>query len=190
MYVKVCGITRPADAELAVSAGADAIGILLYTDSPRSVTPRRAETILKSIEGRVETVCVTTTRSPAYLREICSLRPDAIQTYHPMHVPDRFISVSGWDGISPPPGDADRLLLDASHGRGLLLDTAVAQAAIAEATVPVVISGGLTPSSVVGVIQSLHPAGVDVSSGVESSPGVKDMHRMQAFVAACRGSSR
>ncbi len=189
MYVKICGITSPADARLAVSAGADAIGIILYTDSPRSVTPRRAEAIQKAIAGRVETVCVTTTRSPAYLRNICRLSPDAIQTYHPLHVPDRFISVSGWDGIIAPPEDADRLLLDASHGRGVVLDTVVAKEAIADASVPVVLSGGLTPSSVVGVIQSLKPAGVDVSSGVESSPGVKDMHRMQAFVAACRGCS-
>lgn len=189
MYVKICGITSPSDAKLAVSAGADAIGIILYTDSQRSVTPRRAEAILKAIAGRVETVCVTTTRSPAYLRKICRLSPDAIQTYHPLNVPDRFISVSGWDGVSPPPEDSDRLLLDVSHGRGVMLDTVVAEAAIEEATVPVLVSGGLTHSSVAGVIRSLHPAGVDVSSGVESSPGVKDMHRVQAFVAACRGCS-
>jgi phosphoribosylanthranilate isomerase len=189
MYVKICGITSPADARFAVSAGSDAIGIILYTDSPRSVTPRRAAAILEAIAGRVETVCVTTTRSPAYLREICRLSPDAIQTYHPLNVPDRFISISGWDGISPPPEDADRLLLDISHGRGVALDTVVAETAIEEATVPVVVSGGLMPSSVAGVIRSLHPAGVDVSSGVESSPGVKDMHRVEAFVAACRRCS-
>lgn len=189
MYVKICGIRSPADAELAVSAGADAIGIILYTDSLRSVTPRRAEAILKAVAGRVETVCVTTTRSPAYLREICRLQPDAIQTYHPLHVPDRFISVSGWDGIIAPPEDADRLLLDASHGRGIRLDPAVAKEAIADASVPVLLSGGLSPTSVVDVIQSLHPEGVDVSSGVEIKPGLKDLNRMQAFVAACRGCS-
>jgi phosphoribosylanthranilate isomerase len=187
MYVKVCGITRPGDAQSAVAAGADAIGIVLFTDSPRSITPRRAETILRAVSGRVECVCVTTTRSPADIGAICRLSPDAIQIYHDLSIPDRFITISDWDGASSPPEGADRLLLDASHGRGIPLDLTSAKRAIERTDLPVILSGGLTPVSVGDLIRSAHPAGVDVSSGVEVRPGVKDPDRVQAFIDACRG---
>ena len=187
MYVKVCGITRPKDAESAVAAGADAIGVVLFTDSPRSVTPRRAEAILKAVSGEVETVCVTMTRSPADLGTIFGLSPDAIQIYHDLTIPDRFIRISGWDGRSPLPEGADRLLLDASHGRGIPLNIDDAKAAVMKTELPVVLSGGLTPSSVGDLIRSVRPAGVDVSSGVEIRPGLKAPHHMQAFIGACKG---
>jgi len=187
MYVKICGITRRADALSAIDAGADAIGIILCSDSPRSVSRRRAEAIVEAASGKVETVCVTTTRSPADLRMICTLSPDAIQIYHPLSVPDRFITITDWDGISDPPEGSDRLLLDASRGRGVLLDKNHAEAAIRRTDLPVVLAGGLTPASVPGVIASLYPAGLDVSSGVERRPGLKDPILMEAFVRACRG---
>ncbi|MDO9538894.1 MAG: phosphoribosylanthranilate isomerase [Methanocalculus sp.] len=187
MYVKVCGITSPKDAESAVAAGADAIGIILFTDSKRSVTLRRAEAILKAVSGRVETVCVTTTRCPADISSICRLSPDAIQTYHDHTIPDRFVSISGWDGITLPTDAADCLLLDASHGRGIPLNVHHAKAAIAKTKLPVILSGGLTSSSVGDVIRSVGPAGVDVSSGVEIRPGVKDLNQVKAFISACRG---
>jgi len=189
MYVKVCGITSPADAIKAAAAGADAIGILLFTPSLRSVTPRRAETILKAVSGKVETVCVTTTRSPAHLHEICRLQPDALQVYHDLRIPDRFITISSWDGKASPPEGADRLILDASHGRGIQLDIDSAKAAIARTSLPVLVSGGLTPVTVGEVMRTLHPAGVDVATGVERQPGVKDHQLVEAFISACRGVS-
>ncbi|MCP1661671.1 MAG: phosphoribosylanthranilate isomerase [Methanocalculus sp. MSAO_Arc1] len=186
MYVKVCGITSPADARSAVAAGADAIGVILFTPSSRAVTPRRAETILSAVRGEVETVCVTTTRSPAALRRLYRLNPDAVQIYHGQRVPDRFTCIAAWDGLSNPPEDADRLLLDASHGRGIPLDLPAAEAAMCRTGHPIIVSGGLHPATVALVIQQLDPAGVDVSSGIELRPGVKDMQLMKHFVTACR----
>ncbi|MBR1369841.1 hypothetical protein RJ53_10275 [Methanocalculus chunghsingensis] len=187
MYVKICGIRTPTDARSAIDAGADAIGIILSSDSPRSVSRRRAEAIIEAASGRVETVCVTTSRSPADLRMICSLSPDAVQIYHPLSLPDRFITITDWDGISDPPEGSDRLLLDPSRGRGIPMDIDHAEAAIRRTDLPVILAGGLTPASVPGVIHSLHPAGLDVSSGVEQRPGLKDPILMEAFLRACRG---
>jgi phosphoribosylanthranilate isomerase len=87
--VKICGITRAEDAVHAEEEGADAVGVILFSDSPRCITPERAKEIFASVGPFITTVAVTHTRSRKDLNKVISLRPGAIQIFHPFNFPVR-----------------------------------------------------------------------------------------------------
>jgi phosphoribosylanthranilate isomerase len=187
--VKICGITRVEDAVYAEKAGADAIGVILFSESPRCVTPERAWEIFRSVGPFVTTVAVTHTRSRKDLARILSLLPAAIQISHPFNFPARprariLRVVKPGD---PVPDDADALVVDQSSGTGTPYDPGFARELIRESPVPVILAGGLTPENVARAIGEVRPYAVDVASGVEVRPGVKDPTRVTAFIQAARG---
>jgi phosphoribosylanthranilate isomerase len=190
MRVKICGITRPEDARFAEQEGADAIGVVLFSDSKRRVSPERAREIFDSVGPFTTIVAVTHTKSPDDLAQIIALRPDAIQISHPFvfgnNAGPRVIRVIGRG--DPLPEDCDAVIVDDSHGGGRQFDPQYAQEMVKHSAIPVILAGGLRPENVGEAIGRVRPYAVDVASGVESSPGIKDHEKVRAFIAACRRS--
>lgn len=188
MRIKICGITRPEDARYAEEAGADAIGVVLFSASKRSVTPARAQEIFRKVGPFTATVAVTHTQSRSDLDEIIALHPSAIQISHAF-VFDRppgpkIIRVIARGGRLPE--DCAAVIVDESHGGGKKFDLGHARETVKRSRVPVILAGGLTPENVGRAIREVRPYAVDVASGVEISPGIKDHEKIQAFIAASR----
>lgn len=186
--MKICGITRPLDAVFAEKAGADAIGVILFSESKRLISPERAKDIFASAGPFLTRVCVSHTKDPGELKRILSVHPDAVQLSHPLRVPEsagvRVIrSVRQGDTI---PEDADALIIDASHGCGVAYDEEFVRQVRSRAEVPVILAGGLTPDTVSFAVRTIQPYAVDVASGVESAPGIKDHALVEAFIRNAR----
>ena len=203
--VKICGITRPEDAELAASLGAWAIGFILWPESKRHADPAIAAGISQALHRRVERVGVFVNPT---LDEVVQLAENVGLTLIQLHGdegPSFCTAVAERTGARIIKGlrigsgadirDAERFhtdfhLLDAAAGKayggtGRTWDWALA--AKRHSRVPVILSGGLTPENVADGIAAVRPWGVDVASGVESEPGIKDPEKMEAFFAAAAG---
>jgi len=190
MRVKICGITRVTDARHAEAAGADAIGVILFSDSPRCVNPDRAGEIFGSVGPFTSTVAVTHTRSRGELNRVLALRPRAIQISHPFAFPvrPRALVLRVVRPGNPLPGDADALVVDQSMGTGRPFDPGFASEVVRRSPVPVILAGGLNPGNVAEAVRRIRPYAVDVASGVEIRPGIKDHGRIDAFISAARGA--
>ncbi|HOI59306.1 phosphoribosylanthranilate isomerase [Methanoculleus sp.] len=186
--MKICGMTSVRDALLAVAAGADAIGVVLASPSPRSVTPEVAREIFAAVPPFVTTVAVTSTTRPEDLPGILALRPDAVQVAGGLAVPrDAGVRVIRMLAPGEPlRDDCDAVIVDNSHGTGRAFDPEYARECVASSPVPVILAGGLAPGNVAAAIRAVRPYAVDVCSGVEAAPGVKDQRLMRAFVKICR----
>jgi phosphoribosylanthranilate isomerase len=193
--VKICGLTRTEDVELAVELGASAVGFVLEPSSPRCVRLGDLSRLLESVPPYVTRAAVMGPFVPGpHLATF-----DAVQAIgarrSELEASQRAIAVYRVGSGEPFPDqdDADALLLDAHSkdsfgGTGVPLDLLAAQRAMADAVRPVIVAGGLTPESVGHVVSELRPFAVDVSSGVEGSPGVKDHDKVRAFFEAVRAA--
>jgi phosphoribosylanthranilate isomerase len=118
------------------------------------------------------------------------LHPHAIQISHPFTFRDdpgvKVIRVIGRG--DPLPEDCDAVIVDDSHGKGRDFDPSYASNTVMHSQIPVILAGGLTPENVGDAIRRVRPYAVDVASGVEVSPGVKDHEKVRAFIAACRSA--
>jgi len=172
----------------AEAEGADAIGIVVCSDSPRSVSLDLAAEILDSLGPFTPGICVSHTRLQSDLDAILALGPSAIQCFHPFAKPQRR-GVKMIRAVRPGetiPGECDAIIIDGSHGRGEPFDQAFARGIMRESPVPVILAGGLTPENVKEAIEKVHPYAVDVATGVEAKPGIKDRRKVRAFLRACR----
>lgn len=189
--VKVCGLTGPEDAAAAERAGADAVGVVMCSDSPRSIGAGAARAVFSAVGPFTATVVVTHTADPGELGRILALRPTAVQISYPHEVPAdagvRVIRVTG-QGRPLPPGRADAYIVDESCGTGRPFDPAFARAFAERSGLPVILAGGLTPENVGAAIAAVRPYAVDVCSGVEAAPGVKDHRLIERFIAAAKGT--
>ena len=203
VLVKVCGVTRATDAEAAVEAGADAVGLMFYEPSRRWVSLERAREVAARLPVRVERVGVFVDADERTIRkaiEVCAL---SILQFHGSESPEfcaRFAPLKVWKGfrvsdvsvLETMPGFAtEAWLLDAAvpgqmGGSGQRFDWELAVRAKALGR-PIVLAGGLTPENVGEAVKRVRPFAVDVSSGVESAPGVKDGAKMRAFVRTAKG---
>jgi phosphoribosylanthranilate isomerase len=189
MRVKICGITRVEDARFAEVTGADAIGVVMFSpSSPRSVPEAKAREIFGALGPFVTRVIVTHTRSDDDLKRILALRPDAIQISHPFVFAEapgaRVLRVIGrGDAV---PADCDAVIVDESMGAGRHFDRVFAKEVVQRSAVPVILAGGLTPENVGDAIREIRPYAVDVASGVEERPGIKDHNKITAFITAAR----
>ncbi len=196
--VKVCGIRRLEDAQLAVELGARALGFVFWPSSPRFIDPDEAGEIIAGVTPFVVTVGVFVNQSPECVSDIARrARLDFVQLHGDENVTDfmpwrllKAISVADADDAEARVAALGRdviVLLDAHDpvkrgGTGRTIDWTRA-AAIAQQR-PVVLSGGLNADNVREAIDIVRPLGVDVSSGVEIEPGVKDPVRMRRFFEA------
>ncbi len=204
--VKICGITRKEDLAVAVDAGADAVGFLVGVPaSPRNLTPERAETLLRHVPVFVDSVVVTAPQSIEGLAEICErLKPTAIQihgkkSFDASEIRERTkgtrliktVYVTK-DALNEAAIEElklfDAVLLDSFTkgqygGTGMVHDwTLSKQIREAVAPLPVILAGGLKPENVKEAVQTVQPYAVDVASGVELRPAIKDHEKVRAFV--------
>jgi phosphoribosylanthranilate isomerase len=192
MRVKICGITRREEARFAEQQGADAIGVVVFSRgvSQRVVGEQRAREIFDVAGPFMTTVAVSHTKSEDDLKRIIALRPDAIQITHPFRFDEdpgvQIIRVIGRG--DPLPEDCDAVIVDDSHGKGRDFDPAYARDTVKRSPLPVILAGGLTPENVGDAIRRVRPYAVDVASGVEVSPGIKDHEKVRTFIAACRSA--
>jgi phosphoribosylanthranilate isomerase len=207
--VKICGITRPADAQLAAEAGADAIGLNFYAKSPRSCTLETARQIADVTPRWVCKVGVFVNASADEIRKIArevpldliqlhgaeppellrSLRPlpmmKAIGLSEDLTPLDAFLGTCHQRNALPRMVLVDAMRDGQCGGTGKTIDWAfLKQHRLRFRGLPLVLAGGLTPANVAGSIEAVRPWAVDVASGVESAPGVKDPDRVRLFVSA------
>ena len=188
LFVKICGISDLASGRAAVEAGADAIGFV-FAESPRLITTRQAVAISGELPVDVLRVAVFRRPTPEEIDVVLeSFTPDLVQADHDSldHVTDvATLPVFHEDGGEAP--DGGRFLYEGPvSGAGQLVDLqrAAAVARLGE----MVLAGGLRPDNVGRAVASVRPFGVDVSSGVETSPGTKDPALIRSFVAAARAA--
>jgi phosphoribosylanthranilate isomerase len=198
--IKMCGITSPEDALLAVEAGADAIGLIFWPQSKRAIDITRAQAITRVLPPLVATVGVFVDETPDYVRTVADAVGLSGVQLHGDERPEpwaRFprpvLKAMVVEAYSDSPWQTARagILVDAHDpvtvgGTGRTVDWTLA-ARIA-ATRPLVLAGGLTPDNVAEAVALVRPWGVDVASGVERAPGRKDPDRVRAFVAAVRAA--
>lgn len=199
--IKFCGIARPEDAAAAAAAGADAIGLVFYRDSPRYVSPQLAARICAAAPLFVSRVGLFVDPEPEWVREVLKTVPLDLLQFHGMEP----VSLCTGFGLPYLKGirvreTRDIVRADNEHGpaQALLLDTHVAGkqggtgvpfswALVPSGLVhPVILAGGLTPENVGAAIAAVSPFAVDVSGGIENQPGIKDSGKMSRFAAAVR----
>jgi phosphoribosylanthranilate isomerase len=211
--VKICGITSSADAKAAADAGADALGFNFFRKSRRFVEPVVARQIIDGMPDRTLKVGVFVNETADDIANIvAAARLDAVQLHGdepaailsqlPTHVRivrayrctregltplERYLDECHALGRMP-----DAVLIDADAGpayggSGELADwTLIREQQAALGGLPLILAGGLTPENVAAAIEAVRPAGVDVASGVEREPGIKDEQRISQFISASR----
>jgi phosphoribosylanthranilate isomerase len=214
LMVKICGLSTPETMEAALAAGADMVGLVFHPKSPRYVSVEQAAALANQARGRAQIVALVVDAEDGLLSTLLStVKPDLWQ-FHGTETYERIrdaqsvfglpvmkaVGVSSASDIPKIMGFArvaQHILLDAKPpadaaypgGHGKVFDWQVLEPL--DPAIPFMLSGGLTPDNVgvaVATIRKmgLNLIGVDVSSGVESAPGVKDMDKIVAFIAAAR----
>ncbi len=180
MFVKVCGIKSIDDALFCANCGVDAIGLVFYPKSPRFVDVKTAEEIAEKVLDKLLLVAVSKRLEeiPKAALDFCQL----VQIYHYSEsVKNRLIlGVNG-----PCETNSKYYLVDSSHGRGVFVEYPEDLFGLPRDRV--ILSGGLTPENVPRVVERYRPFGVDVSSGVEDAPGVKNKKLIKLFVERAKG---
>jgi phosphoribosylanthranilate isomerase len=199
--IKICGITRLSDALHAVEHGAGALGFVFWPQSPRYIAPERAAGIIAALPPDVNAVGVFVNESVDGIRAmVATTGITAVQLHG--EEPPQFASALGWPVLKTiQAGEADEaarawppettFLVDAADpvkrgGTGVTVDWQQASAAARRCRV--VLAGGLTPENVAAAIDRVRPFGVDVSSGVEDAPGVKNQDKVARFLASARSA--
>ena len=197
--LKICGITRLVDALHAVREGATALGFVFWPDSPRRISPEQAREIIAVLPSEVTPVGVFVNEPPDGVRDVVSTTGiKAIQLHGDEVAHDfdflecpilRSVTLDEMSERSRRWPAGTTWLLDAADrvrrgGTGVPIDWSRAYAVARHNKV--VLAGGLTPSNVEEAIRTVQPFGVDVSSGVESSPGIKDVEKVASFVMNAR----
>ncbi|MDF1633042.1 phosphoribosylanthranilate isomerase [Mycoplana sp. MJR14] len=207
--IKICGLKTPEAVLRAVDLGATHVGFIFFGKSPRNIEPSDAGALADLVRGRAKIVAVTVDADNDELDEIVSLlRPDVLQL-HGNESPERVLTVKAVYGlpvmkalsvreaadlekVDAYVGIADRFLFDAKPpagsqlpgGNGVSFDWTLMDAL--DGGVDYMLSGGLNKDNVEEAVAATRAPGVDVSSGVESAPGVKDIGRMEEFFEALR----
>ena len=191
IWVKICGLTTRDAVEAAVAAGADAVGFV-FAPSKRRVTPSLARELAQDVPRRIPRVAVMLHPTQSQLDEVCaSFRPDVLQTdvedlqtlRVPMGLAVMPVVRSGGGG-----GPYSRILFEGPvSGVGSTSDWNLAMQLAR--TTQLVLAGGLNAINIADAIAAVRPFGVDVSSGVEAAPGIKDPARIHEFVRRARAVS-
>lgn len=205
--IKICGLSTPETLDAALAGGASHVGFIFFAKSPRNVTPEAAGRLRQAARGRAQAVAVTVDADDAFLDAIVNtMAPDVLQL-HGKESPERVAAVKAryglpvmkafpvsaaedLDGIAAYRGIADRFLFDAKPpkgaelpgGNGVSFDWSV----LAGIEDDYMLSGGLNAGNVGEALRVVSPPGLDVSSGVESAPGVKDVALIRDFFRAVR----
>jgi phosphoribosylanthranilate isomerase len=194
--IKVCGITRPEDAQFAASLGADMIGMIIYKGSARYVTTTKARQVVSALPPTVDPVLVLVDATPDEILRIAErtkslwvqlhsrytstdiklLQRNGLKVIHAFRVSDpksiKLLRAS----------QADLVMIDNSHGTGQQIDIRIAP----QKLIPnLVLAGGISVANVRQGVTAFQPAVVDINSSVESSPGIKSKTKLREFFIAC-----
>jgi phosphoribosylanthranilate isomerase len=209
--IKICGLKTDEAMAAALAAGASHVGFIFFAKSPRYIEPAAAGRLRQAARGKAMAVAVTVDASDAFLDEIVDrMHPDMLQL-HGAETPERVAEVKARHGlpvikalplsevadldrIRPFVGVADRFLFDAKPpkgsqlpgGNGVTFDWRIL--ADLDAGVDYMLSGGLNAANIGDALRLANPPGIDISSGVESEPGVKDPAQIEQFFRAVRAA--
>ena len=211
LLIKICGLSTPETLAAALDAGSDMVGFVFFPPSPRNLSPEAARELARRVEGRAEKVALAVDADDALFDQImAALDPDWLQLHgkeSPQRVAElrtrygkpvmKAVGLSVHDDLAKAAAYetvADRLLFDAKPpkgavlpgGNGLPFDWQLLQGRAGRNWM---LSGGLTPDNVEAAVTMLDPPGLDVSSGVEIRPGVKDPKLIASFVARARAAA-
>jgi phosphoribosylanthranilate isomerase len=212
LIVKICGLSTPETLDAALDAGADMVGFVFFPPSPRHLRFDVARALGERVRGRAQKVALTVDANEEFLQSVVeALRPDLLQAHGaestaqiaaiqrefglpvmkalPIAVKDDLGRISAYAGV------ADRLLFDARApreatrpgGLGNTFDWRLLEKV--QADVPFMLSGGLDAQNVGEALRITRASAIDVSSGVERSPGVKDIDKIIAFIRAARAAA-
>ena len=207
--VKICGLSTPESVKTALAGGATHVGFIFFAKSPRNVTPDEAMRLAEIARGRAKIVAVTVNAADSFLDGIVrTVRPDMLQL-HGTEPPERVAAVraryglpvikafavrdsSDLDALKRYFGIADRFLLDAKPpegaqlpgGNGVAFDWSLLDGL--DPRIPYMLSGGVNRSNLRAALTQARPAGIDVSSGLEKAPGVKDEGLIREFLDEVR----
>jgi phosphoribosylanthranilate isomerase len=202
--VKICGITNPDDAQVAVEAGADMIGLIFYPPSPRYVTPEQARTIVDYLPPEIPAIGVFVNETVATMTQVAAASGVKQVQLHGDETPAVCAALSlpvikafrFTERVRPEMmadyARADAFLVEGFHktlygGGGAMADWQ--QVATLHGYGRIILAGGLTPDNVQQAIQVAQPYAVDVGSGVEVSPGKKDWQKVQAFIRQAKAAT-
>jgi phosphoribosylanthranilate isomerase len=209
--IKICGLKTPDAMAAAMAGGASHVGFIFFAKSPRYVTPADAGELRIAARGRAQAVAVTVDADDAALDTIVeAMQPDMLQL-HGKETPERVSTVKARYGlpvmkavalreaadletIKPYLGTADRFLFDAKPpagselpgGNGVSFDWRILQQL--DAGIDYMLSGGLNAANIGDALRLANPPGIDISSGVESAPGVKEPALIEQFFRAVRAA--
>lgn len=205
VWIKICGITNSSDAITVADSGVDAIGFILWDKSKRFVDTETAVSIVNEVLGRVETVGVFVDEDIDVVNQVAQeIGLDYVQLHGTETVEYaeqvnakviKAIRVKGRadiDLIEDFIGVAEMVLLDSfsesgQGGTGEVFDWSLAISAVEMfGDIPIILSGGLNSDNINDALSKVKPYGVDVSSGVEESPGVKDLEKVEKFMTAVK----
>lgn len=197
--LKVCGITRLVDALHALQHGATALGFVFWERSPRKIDPGQAKAIIAALPKGTTAVAVFVNESVEQVQEVVKVTGVKVVQLHgdetagdftrldcplfrSVTLDDLVDTARGWPAETTFLLDANDRVRRGGTGKAIDWD----RAAVAARHHRLVLAGGLTPLNVEEAIRTVRPYGVDVSSGVESSPGIKDFEKVSAFLANAR----
>jgi phosphoribosylanthranilate isomerase len=202
--IKICGLTRNLDVQIAVAEGADALGFVLYAPSPRAVTAEQAASLIEYAPAFVTTVALFVNESRDEINRALEVCPFDLLQFHGDESPEfcrqfnrpymKAIRVRSADDIHRAVQqypDAKALLLDAyvenlPGGTGQAFDWRL----IPKLSIPWVLAGGLNANNVADAVNQVQPFAVDISGGVEASKGIKDAQKIKDFISEVRNVQR
>lgn len=210
--IKICGLKTPEALEAALAQGASHVGFIFFRKSPRDIDPQAASVLRRIASGRAKAVAVTVDADDVTLDEIVTvMKPDMLQL-HGKETAERVAEVRAryglpvmkafsirepgdLDAIQPYIGIADRFLFDAKPpkgsdlpgGNGVSFDWNILSSL--DAKIDYMLSGGLNAGNIAEALAMTNAPGIDISSGVESAPGVKDVRLIEDFFKAVRSAT-
>lgn len=193
VLVKICGLSEQRHVDAAVQAGADALGFV-FAASPRKITPGNAAIISANVPASIKRVAVMLHPSnDDWQRVLQDFKPDVLQTdaedFDALTVPN---DIEQWpvfrEGGTAPAGDSTFLYEGRNSGQGETVDWTAAAKIARQGRM--ILAGGLTADNVADAVSTVRPFGVDVSSAVESAPGIKDAGMIRNFVMAARAAEK
>jgi len=204
LFVKICGITNLSDAQCAIEAGANALGFVFYPKSPRFLDLEKARDIFRSLPGEIKKVGVFVDEPDEILKQYLESLPLDYVQLHGNESPEycsgipveviKGLRIMDSDDIRNVPNyPVSFFLLDAFSekefgGTGKVFDWRIALEAKEVLGAPIILSGGLNPENAADAVGLVSPYGVDVSSGVEISPGIKDHAKIIEFIKNARNA--
>lgn len=198
----MCGMTRKDDLAYAVSLGVHAVGVIFYENSPRCLSIEQARTLLAEVPPFVEVVAVLVNPAPKLVQEILTALPVGLLQFHGDESPEfcqsfgapfiKTIAAQNSKHIEKEAANfpsAKGLLLDSASalgrgGTGVTFDWSIIPATLPK---PYILAGGLNPENVLEAVQTVHPYAIDVCSGIEAAPGIKDHKKMKKLISSLWG---